>query len=521
MGNAESVPAGSRARQYRGTLTYSDSPSKSASSYVSEKLQSENLRSENSSDSDLAQELGKLILSGNSASTITRDLSNPISKTSLDNWESNVLADPKNRLAQAAITNGAIADLTRNRRVFNEDKVHAFNTKISYEGAPVTNQKSSGRCWLFSSTSLLRIPLMQRLNLDDFQLSQSYLFFYDKLEKCNYFLQNMIETADYDLDSKLVTALLQDDCSDGGQWDFLINIVEKYGLVPRSVFPESFSSESTSKLNFIVTNKLREYGLTLRKAKNEQNADVAVLSSLKEQFVQELYTVFTITLGSPPKPNDEFTWEYHEKNGTYHMLKSTPLKFYKDIVKFDVGSYFSLIHDPRNPYDELYTVDRNNNMQGGKLLEFVNAPIDVLKEAAIAAIRNNEAVFFGSDVGQFSDYASGTMDPEAWDFELAYNTKLKLNKADRVRLGLSQMTHAMLLTGVDIVDGKPTKWRVMNSWGEDVGDKGYMTMSDKWFDEYVYQVVTAPKYTSKKYTEIWKGKDFKVLPRWDPYGSLA
>lgn len=512
MGNTESVPATKRPYNYRGTITYvDDGPSKTVSKYISEKIPVSN-------DSDLVLGLEKMAFS---TSTATTNLSNPISINSLDQWETNVLADPKNRLAQAAITNGAIADLVHNRKVFNQDTVHAFNTKIGYEGAPVTNQKSSGRCWLFSSTSLLRIPLMKRLNLDDFQLSQSYLFFYDKLEKCNYFLQNMIETAEYEIDSRLVSALLQDDCSDGGQWDFLINIVEKYGLVPRSVFPESFSSESTSKLNFIITNKIREYGLLLRKAKTEKNADVAALNTLKEKCVQDIYSILTITLGSPPKPDDVFTWEYQDKDKNYHISKNTPLGFYKEVVKFNVGEYFSLIHDPRNPYDALYTVDRNNNMQGGKPLEFVNAPINVLKEAVITAIKNDEAVFFGSDVGQFSDYATGTMDPEAWDYALAYNTTFKLSKAERVNLGLSQMTHAMLITGVDIVDGKPTKWRVMNSWGENVGDKGYMTMSDKWFDEFVYQVVTAPKYISKKYTDIWKSKDFKVLPRWDPYGSLA
>lgn len=468
---------------------------------------------------NLAEELSRVILS--SKTRITGN-ANPISTDSLNEWEAEVLSDPKNRLAQAAITKGAIASVIKNPKVYQDDCVHVFSDIISNEGAPITDQKSSGRCWLFASTSLLRIGIQKRLKIDEFQLSQSFLFFYDKLEKCNYFLQNLIETADYDLDSRLIAALLADDVSDGGQWDFLINIIEKYGIVPRTVFPESFSSENSGKIDFIISNKVREYGLLLRKAKLEQKADITTLSVLKEKYMQEIFTILTITFGSPPKPTDTFTWEYTDTYGKYHTITATPLNFYRDIVKFDVSNYFSLIHDPRNPYDELYTVDRNNNMQGGKPLEFVNAPIDVLQKAVITAIQNDEAVFFGSDVGQFSDSITGIMDTEAWDYELAYNTKFNLSKADRVRLGLSQMTHAMLITAVDIgPDGKAIRYKVQNSWSNRYGDKGYFTMSQAWFEQFVYQVVTTSKFVDKKYTDVWKAKDYKVLPRWDPYGSLA
>lgn len=500
MGNAPSTSQYVRPRQYYATST-------------NEKDQARETASEK-----LTNDLGRLVLSSKTRAT---DLSNPISIDGLGEWSEDIFSDPKNCLAQSAITKCAITDVIKDPKVFKNDAIHVFSEKIAFEGSPVTNQKSSGRCWLFSSTSLLRIGVQTRLKIDEFQLSQSYLFFYDKLEKCNYFMQNMIETADLDLDDRLITALLADDCSDGGQWDFLINIVEKYGLVPRSVFPESFNSENSGRLDYIISNKIREYGLLLRKAKSEKDAEISVLAALKEKFVQEIYAILCISLGTPPKPTDIIEWKYTDSDGKYHLMKMSPLAFYKDVVKFDVPNYFSLIHDPRNPYDALYTVDRNNNMQGGKPLEFVNAPINVLKQAAITAIQNNEAVFFGSDVGKFCDYATGTMDTEGWNYELAFNTSFNLSKAERVKLGLSQMTHAMLLTAVDLVDGKPVKWRVMNSWGTDVGDKGYFTMSDKWFDEFVYQVVTCPKYIGKKYTDIWKSKDYKVLPRWDPYGSLA
>lgn len=353
------------------------------------------------------------------------------------------------------------------------------------------------------------------------ELSQAYLFFYDKLEKSNFFLQNIIETADLDLTSELVKTLLSDPVSDGGQWDMMVNLVEKYGLIPQSVFPDAFNASNSGKLDYIVVNKLREYALLLRKAKNTEGASISSLNVLKERFVQEIFNILAISLGAPPKPTETFTWEYVDANGKAHSVTTTPLNFYKQIVKFDAPGHFSLIHDSRNDYNKLYTVDRLNNMVGGKPIEYVNLPIDALKQAAIASIKNNEPVFFGSDVGQFSDTKSGVMDTKAWDYELAFNTKLSMNKADRVRVGSSQMTHAMVLTAVNIVDGKPTKWKVMNSWGADVGDKGYMTMSDEWFDEYVYQVVTSSAYVDKKVTEIWKSKDFTVLPLWDPFGSLA
>lgn len=324
-----------------------------------------------------------------------------------------------------------------------------------------------------------------------------------------------------ELDSKLVATLLSDPVSDGGQWDMMVNLVEKYGLIPKSLFPDSFSAANSSRLDYIVVNKLREFALLLRKAKNTEGASVASLHGLKERFVQEIYNILAITLGAPPKADETFVWEYIDAAGKAHSITSTPTDFYKKIVKFDATQHFSLIHDPRNDYNKVYTVDRLNNLVGGKAIEYVNLPIDELKKAAIAAIQNNEPVFFGSDVGQFSDSSSGIMDTKGWDYELAFNTKLGLNKADRVRVGSSSMTHAMVLTAVNIVDGKPTKWKVMNSWGADVGDKGYFTMSDEWFDEYVYQVVTSPAYVDKAVSDLWKRKEYTVLPRWDPYGSLA
>ena len=391
---------------------------------------------------------------------------NPISTSNLGEWSDELLSEPKNRLAQNAICNVEVKSIIRQRKAVVSDAVQVFSDKIEFEGGPITNQQSSGRCWIFASTNVFRTFLQKKYNIEEFQLSQSYLFFYDKLEKCNFFFQNIIETADEPLDSRLVQTLMHEPISDGGQWDMIVNLVEKYGLVPQTTFPDSYNATHSSTLNYVVIHKLREYGLVLRKLAIDKTVSTASINSLKEKFVREMYGVIALALGEPPKPNDSFTWEYYDKTGKFHSVSTTPINFYKELVGYDAGSHFSLINDPRNAYKALYTVDRLGNILGGKSIEYVNAGIDVLKKAAIKSIQNNEPVFFGSDVGQFSDSVDGVMDTNVWDYELAFNTKLGLTKEERLRVGASSMTHAMVLTAVHLVDGKSTKWKVENSWGD-------------------------------------------------------
>ncbi|ANB15794.1 Lap3p [Sugiyamaella lignohabitans] len=446
---------------------------------------------------------------------------NPIEFKTLEDWSQKLLEDPKNRLALSAISNGDVSSIVRQRDASVIDKVHVFSDKVELEGSPITNQRSSGRCWLFASTNVFRVQVQKKYNLDDFQLSQAYLFFYDKLEKSNYFLQNIIETVDEPLDSRLVQTLLGDPVSDGGQWDMVVNLVEKYGLVPQTLYPDAFNASNSSKLNYIVVEKLREFALVLRKVSQDKSTSKATLLALKEKFVRTIHGILVIALGKPPSPNDVLNWEFVDKAGKFKAISTSPLDFYKTIVGFKATDYFSLIHDPRNSYKEPFTVERLGNIVDGKKIEYVNAEIDILKKAAIKSIQNNEPVFFGSDVGKFSERTEGIMDTNAWDYSLAFNTDLGLTKKERLETKSSAMTHAMVLTAVNIVDGKPTRWRVENSWGEDVGKKGYFIMSDDWFNEYVYQVVTTAKYVDKQYVDIWKSKKYNVLPRWDPLGALA
>ncbi|CUM45866.1 uncharacterized protein AC631_04560 [Debaryomyces fabryi] len=458
---------------------------------------------------------------------INDEATNPISCDSLGQWESALLSEPKNKLAQNSLAKFDIANIVgcsdTKTKVRNQ---HFFNTEVKTIGAPSfnNNQKKSGRCWIFATANVLRAHVIENYNLKDdkFQLSQSYLFFYDKLEKANILLENILDTADEPLDSRLVQFLLHDPVGDGGQWDMIVNIINKYGLVPYEFFPDNAQSTESSRLNYVVTEKLREYALILRSLKSKKTADKDI-NLVKNSMIREIYNILSLTIGTPPKPTDSFVWEFKDKDGNYKYFNTTPQKFYAEHVKFDVGNHFSLIHDPRNPYNKLYTVDRLNNVHGGKPIEYVNTEIATLKKVSIKMLKNNEPIFFGSDVAKFYDRDTGILDVGAYDYALALGTSFKISKAERLKTGSSQMTHAMVITGVhlDPITGNPVRWKIENSWGDLVGDKGYFLMTDKWFDEYVYQIVTNKNYVEKQIYEVWKGKDFTVLPFYDPMGSLA
>lgn len=471
--------------------------------------------------SDLTHLVKGLDLSGDSS------VSNPITVENLSSWESKLLADPKNRLVQNALANNDITNIiaTSGTALSLQDR-YFFNVEVDTIGSPsfLNNQKSSGRCWIFATCNVLRSHVIKNYNLnpEKFQLSQSYLFFYDKLEKANYFLENIIDTADEELDSRLLQFLFSGSVSDGGQWDMIVNVIEKYGLVPNEVFPDNAQAVSSSRLNYLLTNKLREYALILRKLIKEGKLKSEIYR-VKNVINKEIYNIIALSLGTPPKPNDPFTWEFIDKNGKYQHFETSPADFYKSHVKYDVSKRFSLLNDPRNEYNKLYTVDRLNNVYGGKPIEYVNLDLPVIKKVAIAMLKDNEPIFFGSDVGKFNNNSSGILDTGAYDYSLAFNTSMSISKTERLQTGSSAMTHAMVITGVhlDPATGAPVRWKIENSWGDAVGDKGYFVMTDAWFDEYVFQIVTSKKYVDKSVYELWKKKEYIVLPFYDPMGALA
>ncbi|KFH46182.1 Cysteine proteinase-like protein [Hapsidospora chrysogenum ATCC 11550] len=454
----------------------------------------------------------------------------------LESWKSNILSDPKNRLALTALgSNNPRQVLTSLPTQIVDQQV--YNIKIPFEGAPITNQRSSGRCWLFASTNVFRVALMRRYNLDSFELSQSYLFFWDKLEKANWFLEQIIDTAGEDLDGRLVQHLLGDIVSDGGQWDMVYNLVDKYGLVPQVLYPDNWNAMNSGVLNSIVKAKLREFALELRKIiRRSSKGGVSAaekLSSAKEKMMREIALIMTLLLGPPPSPEKEFTWQYADKAGKAHEVKVKPRVFARDIASSGgdlrinasvIESMISLVHDPRHEPLTLLTVDRLGNIVGGRGVSYINVDMPTLKRACVKMLKAGLPVFFGSDVGKFSDSASGVMDLDLFSYDLGLGgtSLLGATKAERLVTRESQMTHAMVLTAVhvDEATGRTVRWRVQNSWGAAAGDKGWFVMSDAWMDEFVYQTVVDPKFVSAEVRDVLK-KEAVVLPVWDPMGALA
>lgn len=436
-------------------------------------------------------------------------------------------ADPSRRLALSALSSADPQQVLTNPASQVSDQ-HVFNVKIPFEGGPITNQRSSGRCWLFASTNVFRVALMSKYKLDQFELSQAYLFYWDKLEKANWFLEQIIDTADEELDGRLAQVLLGDIVSDGGQWDMVYNLVDKYGLVPQALYPDSWNAKNSRVLNSVLKNKLREFALRLRR--ESSRASPAVLSRLKNEMMSEMQQVMTLLLGSPPKPTDEFTWEYNDRDGKAHELTVSPRDFAQDIWSAElritsavIEGMVSLVHDPRHEPLSLLTVSRLGNVVGGRGVSYVNVDGDTLKWACVRMLRAGLPVFFGCDVGKFSDRASGIMDTELVDYELGLGTSLLgMTKAQRLLTGESQMTHAMVLTAVHVDEQtkRPVRWRVQNSWGTGSGALGWYVMSDAWMDEFVYQAVVDPRLCSRDVRSVLD-KEPVVLPLWDPMGSLA
>ncbi|KAF9425747.1 hypothetical protein BGZ76_003087 [Entomortierella beljakovae] len=425
--------------------------------------------------------------------------------------------DPKNLIAQNAAHSLDFTTLITNRNALIEDN-HVFNTKIPIESS-VTNQKSSGRCWIFAALNVFRLEVMKKYNLDEFELSQGYLFFWDKFEKSNWFLECMIDLRDRDVNDRVVQHLLKEPVNDGGQWDMLINLVERYGVVPKSVYPESFSSSNSGKLNTLIISKLRDYAVELRRLA-DQGHSVEELRVYKDKSLKEIYNIMAITLGEPPKK--PFNWNFRNKDKQYFEFKDlTPQAYFKDHVGYPIGDTVSIINDPRNKYMELYTVQYLGNICGGHSIRYVNASIDALKSLAINKLKNGEPVWFGADVGKFFQRDAGVLDPSVFQYGLTFNVDFKMTKAERLIHGESLMTHAMVFTGVHLDElDNPVRWRVENSWGPTGGDKGYLTMSDAWFSEFVYQIVLENKNVPQKYLDVLN-KKVHVLPAFDPMGALA
>lgn len=401
-------------------------------------------------------------------------------------------------------------------------QTHVENTpvfSIDLATGKVANQKQSGRCWMFAALNTFRHKLLTTFQLKDFELSQNYTFFWDKYEKANYFYENILNTADQPVTSREVAFLLQTPQQDGGQWDMIVSLFQKYGVVPKSVMPESSNSSNSRDLNNYLNKLLRKHAVLLRQMVLEEATEEEIQAN-REAMLQEVYNLLAISLGTPPTV---FDFEYRDEEKNYHLDQGlTPQSFYDKYVDVDLDEYISIINAPTEdkPFMKSYTVDMLGNVVDGKQVKYLNLEMEDFKALAVKQLEQGESVWFGCDVGQSSTRDSGIMALDAYDVEDLFDVDLTMTKAERLDYGESLMTHAMVLTGVDLIDGQAKKWKVENSWGEKVGEKGFFVMSDEWMDEYTYQIVVRKEFLTPEQLAAFEAEP-TVLAPWDAMGALA
>ncbi len=423
-------------------------------------------------------------------------------------------ANPSYRLAQNAVTRVSVDDVALNREIVNATD-HSLSHLI--DDWKVTNQERSGRCWLFAGLNLLRVGAMNKMGLKDFEFSQNYAMFWDKIERANYFLEAIIATADRDIDDRTVAFLLDSAADDGGQWNMFVAVIAKHGLVPKAFMPETNSSSNTARMNSVLRSLLRQGAKSVREACS-QSVDEA--RAEKGEVLRVVHRALCIHLGTPP---ERFLWQWTDKDRGFHRDGVlTPQEFAASYVDIPIDDYVCLVHDPRpsSPVGRTFTVDYLGNVLGAPPVTYLNVDMDLIKRLASKAIQGGEPVWFGCDVGKMMSNDYGVWDAELFDLPSVYDTTFGLTKAERLIYHETQMTHAMLFTGVDIVDDVPRRWRVENSWGSDKGRDGFYTMNDSWFDEYVFEIA-ARRQALPAELQAALDQPPVVLPAWDAMGSLA
>lgn len=418
------------------------------------------------------------------------------------------------RALRNAITNNDIQKLALNRE--NVDKVnHYFSNKVVTKG--ITNQKSSGRCWLFTGLNTLKPYVLEKYHINDFDFSQNYNFFWDQLEKANLFLEAIIDTRDKDLQDRKVEWLLKNPIGDGGQWTTFADIITKYGLIPNTSMPETNNSENTRWMSRLLRRKLREDAMKIR----EWHTNGMVLENIREEKVNmlsEIYRILSLTLGEPP---DEFVWQYKDKDGNISAPKTyTPKSFYDEAIGINLDDFIMFMNDPSRDYYKLYEIEYDRNLYEGNNWKYINLPANEIKEFAKLSILRNEAMYFSCDVGKQLNTEYGTLDINNYNYDDLFGVSFGMDKKQRIETFESGSSHGMALIGFNQDEnGKIDKWLLENSWGPDKGYKGYLTMTDEWFDEYMFRVVINKRYISEEALKILKQKAI-LLPPWDPmYGS--
>ena len=437
-----------------------------------------------------------------------------ITKKQIDKMRKEFESDSSARVAQNAVTSNNLSSVTLRRDLVQEIDF-TFSTKLDEWKA--TNQKSSGRCWLFATLNLFRPGTMKKMNVKEFEFSQAHIHFWDKFERSNHFLEAIIETSGSPVDDRTIHFLLSDPIGDGGQWNMAMNLIRKHGLVPKSAYPESNSSSSTRWMNSILKDILRSSACEIREILDSGGSEKEARSH-KDSRMEDIWRVLCIHLGTPP---ESFDWQWRDKDKEFHRRgKMTPQQFAEEFVDVDWEEYVCIVNDPRNEYYQTYTVDYLQNVAGGPPVVYLNVPSNEMKSITQEILEDGMPVWMGCDVGKQMDRKRGLWDANLFETNELYGVDYGLSKADRLRYGQTMMTHAMLFTGVDVYEGKPRRWRVENSWGDDSGQKGFYTMNDNWYDEHMFEIASPKKYLTEK---MVKGLETVpiVLEAWDPMGSLA
>lgn len=424
--------------------------------------------------------------------------------------------------AKIALARNAATQVGIEAASLNREKIQHTSTAVSHrlDDWKATSQKKSGRCWLFSSLNFLRSRARESLGVKNFEFSQSYVFFWDKFERANWFLTDIIATSDEPVDGRLVQFLLGDVLGDGGQWDMAVSVYMKYGLVPKEVMPESEASTNSRPMNARLRAVLHIGALRLREA-IAAGASAEEIDTQRRKILADVWKILVVCLGEPPV---RFNWQWRDDEGNFHRDgEITPHEFYERHVGVDLSEYICLVDDPRpeNPKGSMETVEHLGNVVGGRPIRYLNAPVEEIKRIAAAQIAAGEAVWFGADVSQPYDRGLGFFVTGIHDYDGLFDVDFSSTKLERVRSGESAMDHAMLFTGVDLDEaGQPRAWRVENSWGDEPGDSGFFTMDDQWFTDNVFEVVV-PKSALPEDLAAAVDSEPIVLPAWDPMGTLA
>jgi len=436
-----------------------------------------------------------------------------ITKKKIEYFRNTFKNNSTDKALQNAITHNEIRKLAKNRS--NEGKInHYFSNKVKTKAT--TNQKSSGRCWLFTSLNTLRPIVRRKYNLVNFEFSEDYNFFWDQFEKANLFLEMVIATSGRPYDDRKVTWLFHNPIGDGGQWATFNDLVKKYGLVPKEAMPETYQSNHTSVMSRLLRRKLRKDGLVLRKVAKTKTERKKV-EALKTDMLTDIYRILVLNIGAPPQ---KFTWQYIDKEGkTSEKRTYTPLQFYKEAVGIDVDDYVMLMNDPTREYYKIYDIEWDRNLVEGENWKYINLPNNVIKKFAKKSILNNEAMYLSCDVGKQFDAKDGFLDVNTYDYNDLMGVSFSMNKAQRIKTFDSGSTHGMALVGVNILpDGNIDKWLIENSWGASKGHNGFVTATDAWIDNYMFRLVINKKFVSEDVLKILKQKPI-LLPPWDPMFS--